>query len=107
MSYPIAAHSALSCQLLVELLRTGSTGTSMTMEGFESARAFDDIQVRNGMFIEQGGNNHSYENNNGIRYYDPATNTTGYIEPWLKSAPFVQGLVTLTRSSSGCGRMVM
>ena len=69
----------------------GFTGTSMTMEGFESARAFDDIQVRNGMLIEQGGNNHSYENNNGIRYYDPATNTAGYIEPWLKSAPFIQG----------------
>lgn len=68
------------------------TGVVMPGDGQNSARAFDDTQVRNGMMIEQGGNNHGYECDNGIRFYDPATNTTGYIEPWLHSGPeYVRG----------------
>ncbi|MBX3685290.1 MAG: hypothetical protein KF909_04090 [Rhodocyclaceae bacterium] len=70
----------------------GTTGISMPTEGQDSWRAFDDVQVRRGMLIEQGGNNHGYEFNNGIRFYDPDSNTAGYLHPWEHgTAAYVPG----------------
>ena len=50
---PIAAHSVLSCVSFWVGCYV-RVPASMTMEGFESTRAFDDIQVRNGMFYRAG-----------------------------------------------------
>ena len=83
--FPAGMHS-------LGLATLGTTGVSMPTDGQDSWRAFDDVQVRKGMLIEQGGNNHGYEFNNGIRFYDPDSNTSGYLHPWEHgSAAYVPG----------------
>ena len=44
------------------------------------------------MFIEQGGITTATKTTTELGTTIPLQIPTGYIEPWLKSAPFVQGL---------------